>query len=84
MWSFSLSHSSFIFFLSLSLCYIPNDNKDVDNDELVEIENKVNKNEDKEICYSLYTIHSYEQKCETKVSVDYVNRKFDENEKIFI
>ena len=44
-----------------------------DNDELVEIEKKVNKSEDKKICYSLHTIHSYEQKCETKVSVDYVN-----------
>jgi hypothetical protein len=56
-------------------------NKNVDNDELVEIEKKVNKSEDKEICYSLHSIHFYEQKFETKVSVDYVNIYIDEKKK---
>jgi len=41
----------------------------------------VNKSEDKEICYSLHTIHFYEQKYETKVSIDYVNIYFDEKRK---
>jgi len=70
--------------VSLSCCsfsYLLNDNKYINNDQLIKIEKKVKKSEDKEICCSLHTIYSYEQKCETKVTVNYVNIYLNQKKK---